>query len=178
MAPDVALSIILPVHNAQSTLAAQVARVLETAPEITCRFEVLIVDDGSTDSTAEIAHDLAVEFPQVRLVRHSLPRGLQAAARTGVAHSRGEIAFVYEGRSTLRASDLPRLWEGESGRRPLREEVIEAQLVDGAASSASTPGAGGWRSRVRAHQDSGRSGPPAAKITPRRRRLASTGRQT
>ena len=176
MASDLALSIILPVHNAESTLAAQVSRVLEVAPDIApgshaqgCGgFEVLIVDDGSTDHTSEVAHELAVVFPQVRVTRHSQRRGAVAAARTGVSQARGEITFVHEGRSPLKASDLPRLWSEATPIAPSREDapetaIVEAELVAGQADSRT------GRPRVRALADAGRIGPPASKITPRRR---------
>jgi glycosyltransferase involved in cell wall biosynthesis len=165
MAPDLALSIILPVHNAQSTLAAQVARVLDTVAEVTPLFEVVIVDDGSTDQTSDIAHELAVEYPQLRVFRHAEKRGGAAAAATGVFQARGEITFVYEGRTPLKASDLPRLWDAKSRPAPPTAdgEVIDAQLVEESRFSAAS------RSRIRALRDQGRASPPPAKITPRRR---------
>jgi hypothetical protein len=92
----------------------------------------------------------------------------------GIFQARGEITFVYEGRSPLKASDLPRLWESRSWNASSiaaecaesadnkANEVIDAELVD-------APRLGQARSRIRALRDEGRSGPPSAKITPRRR---------
>lgn len=53
-----------------------------------CDFEVLLVDDGSTDRTAEVAGGLTSRVPQLRLLRHEKHQGPGAALRTGVAEAR------------------------------------------------------------------------------------------
>jgi glycosyltransferase involved in cell wall biosynthesis len=88
------LTVLLPVRDVQSTLADTVAEVLDTASDLTDRFELVIIDDGSTDATSEVAHELARHYPQVRSIRHSKPLGNDAALRTGLAESRGETVLV------------------------------------------------------------------------------------
>lgn len=105
------LSILLPVHNVQSTLARCVHRVLDAAEELTDRFEVLIIDDGSTDHTIEIAHEVARYLPQVKVVRNATPRGLAAAVREGLQRTTGEIVCVHEGSGAIDVTDLRRLWQ-------------------------------------------------------------------
>lgn len=96
------LTVLLPVQDAQSTLADTVAEVLEVASDLTDRFELLIIDDGSTDATSEVAEELTRYYPQVRAVRHNRPLGRDAALRTGLAQSHGEVVFVREsGHSTM-----------------------------------------------------------------------------
>ena len=96
------LTVLLPVQDVQSTLADTVAEVLEIASDLTHRFELLIIDDGSTDATCEIADELVRHYPQVRSVRHSYPLGRDAAVQTGLIHSHGEVVFVREaGHTTL-----------------------------------------------------------------------------
>jgi glycosyltransferase involved in cell wall biosynthesis len=105
------LSLIMPVRDCEATLARHVARWLEITPELTQRFEVLIVDDGSSDHTFEIAEDLSREYPQIRALRNSVPRGPQQAVRTGIEQARGEIVFVQDEQANISSNDLRRLWE-------------------------------------------------------------------
>ena len=88
------LTVLLPVQDAQATLTETVEEVLDVAAELTDRFELLIIDDGSADATSEIAHELTRHYPQVRAIRHAMPLGRDAAVRTGLAESQGEVVFV------------------------------------------------------------------------------------
>jgi glycosyltransferase involved in cell wall biosynthesis len=88
------LTVLLPVHDAQDTLADTVAEVLDTASDLTDRFELVIIDDGSTDATSEVADELVRHYPQVRAVRHARPLGREAALSTGLAQSHGEVVVV------------------------------------------------------------------------------------
>jgi dolichol-phosphate mannosyltransferase len=90
------LTVLLPVHDAQSTLADTVAEVLEVASDWTQRIELLIIDDGSTDATSEVAHELVRHYPQVRAIRHNRRLGREAAVETGLAQSRGDVVVVRE----------------------------------------------------------------------------------
>ena len=67
---NASLSLILSVHNAQKTIVQRVEWLLDMLPDLAVPFEVLIVDDGSTDHTDDILHELAREFPQIRLAGH------------------------------------------------------------------------------------------------------------
>jgi glycosyltransferase involved in cell wall biosynthesis len=107
------LSIIVPVRNAEVSLPAQVEHLLEVLPDLTPRFEVLVVlvvDDASTDHTAELAGELARRYPQVRLLRHSQPGGLEAAVQTAAAEAQGRTVLVQEDPAALSATELRRLW--------------------------------------------------------------------
>lgn len=88
------LSVIVPVRNAEETLAAAVQSLLETLPDLTQRFEILIVDDASTDHTADVADELRRTYPQVRVVRHGWQWGMPAAVLTGRKHCRHDVVLV------------------------------------------------------------------------------------
>ena len=104
------LTILLPVHNAQGTLARQITTLLDFLPEISTEFEILIVDDASTDSTEDVALDLARRFPQVRVLRQSQRRGHQRAIEAGLARTSGEIVFINDPGTQLKEAELLRLW--------------------------------------------------------------------
>lgn len=130
------LSLIMPVRDCEATLARHVARWLEIIPELTQRFEVLIVDDGSSDHTFEIAEELAREFPQIRALRNSVSRGTQQAVRTGIEQARGEIVFVQDEQAAISSNDLRRLWELRQdqqlvmARTPSKPLNLQPDLLD------------------------------------------------
>src|SRR5271157_3259464 len=94
MALNRSLTVVLPVRDAQSTLAATVTQVLEMASDLSERFELLIIDDGSSDATSEVALELSRHYPQVRTLRHNKPLGEEAALRAAFAQSPGDVIFV------------------------------------------------------------------------------------
>ena len=88
------LSVLLPVKDAQATLDQSVHEILDVAADSGEPFELLIIDDGSTDATSEVAHELTRHYPQVRFVRHAAPLGQEAAIRTGLTRSRGRTVVL------------------------------------------------------------------------------------
>ena len=70
-----------------------------------------ILDDGSTDDTAEVAHSLSTRYPQVRVLRHPLRLGLGEAIQTGLDHTHGEVILVGDEDYCLDPDDLRTLWQ-------------------------------------------------------------------
>jgi glycosyltransferase involved in cell wall biosynthesis len=105
------LSVVVPVHNAERNLPQQIGRLLEVLPDLATKFEVLIVDDGSTDQTEEVALELSQRYPQVRVTRHHAQLGIAASAQTGAAHTTGDIVIVHAGHEAVNASQLRRMWQ-------------------------------------------------------------------
>lgn len=104
------LTVLLPIHDAAKTLSGTVQQLLEVLPELTGQFEVLIVDDGTTEATTEAAHDLSRDFPQVRVIRQGGLTSREAAIRTGLARSNGEIVMLGEDNGPFRIDEIHRVW--------------------------------------------------------------------
>ena len=122
------LSVVLPIHNAQFALVGQVRRLLELLPAISRRFEIVIVDDASTDQSDEVAYELAVQYSQVRVVQHHVRLGESAAAQTGVRNATGDIIFVHGENEPINEDDLRRVIR--STQAPIDVENIEPKPLD------------------------------------------------
>jgi glycosyltransferase involved in cell wall biosynthesis len=88
------LSVVLPAYNEKENICAVVEHTLEALPRLVDDFEIIVVDDGSTDGTSEVLTDLLAEHhPKLRVVRHRVNRGYGAAIRTGFVNSGAELLF-------------------------------------------------------------------------------------
>jgi glycosyltransferase involved in cell wall biosynthesis len=130
------LSIILPVRDCQATLSEQVHHLLEVVPDLTSRFEIILVDDASIDHTPEVARELVRQYPQLRLICHSQSRGREAAVHTGLATAASETVFVAEALSPMSPTDMRRLWSlrhhrgATQSRLHSRPGIIDPELID------------------------------------------------
>jgi glycosyltransferase involved in cell wall biosynthesis len=86
------VSVVIPAFNRAAVIANAIQSVLDQSLR---EFEVIVVDDGSRDATAETVLRLARPDPRIRLIRHEANRGAQAARNTGIRAALGEwIAFL------------------------------------------------------------------------------------
>jgi glycosyltransferase involved in cell wall biosynthesis len=77
------LSVVLPAFNEQENVPVVLGRCLEVLPRVAREWEVIVVDDGSSDDTFEVARAVVEEHhPQLRLIRHTRNQGYGAAIRT------------------------------------------------------------------------------------------------
>jgi glycosyltransferase involved in cell wall biosynthesis len=104
---DQLISIIIPAYNEQEGIGATLTRLYETMDAAPYQYEVIVVNDGSTDGTA----DEVRKFPRTILVSHARNRGSGASTNTGVRHARGEICVMTDADGTYPVQDIPRLLE-------------------------------------------------------------------
>jgi glycosyltransferase involved in cell wall biosynthesis len=115
--PPTRLSVVLPVRDGENKIAQRVLNVLEAIADMTREAsEVVVVDDGSKDATPEVLDELKSRYPQVRVVRHGRPRGLEAAGQTGLEKATGELVFIQETDSAVRVEDMRRLLQMSEDR--------------------------------------------------------------
>ena len=114
------LTVLLPIRHANQTLRTTVHQLLEILPDLTGQFEVLIVDDGLIEDASELAHELALNYPQVRVVQSGDRSNLQAAIRTGLEQSSGEIVLLGENGCEGHLHEIDQLWYAVHSGTPAR----------------------------------------------------------
>jgi glycosyltransferase involved in cell wall biosynthesis len=80
-------------------------------PALSNDYEVIIVDDGSTDRTSAIADQLERDSPFVSVVHHAKNAGYGSALRSGFARASKELIFYTDGDGQYDTGDLAKLWE-------------------------------------------------------------------
>jgi glycosyltransferase involved in cell wall biosynthesis len=110
------LTVVLPVYNGETRLRKSVNEILELASELTTKFGVLIIDDGSNDSTYEVAEELAAHFPQVKVRRHRHRRGLGSAIDYAQHRVRSDAVIVHDGVTPIDAGEIRSLWREWAGQ--------------------------------------------------------------
>ena len=101
------LSVFFPAHNEVDNvgpLSRKIVEFLRSKPDLA--FEVIIVDDGSTDGTREAADALAAEFPEVRAVHHDVNRGYGGAVWTGIREAKLDAIFFTDGDGQFDVTEL------------------------------------------------------------------------
>lgn len=102
------ISLIIPCLNEEANILPTLSRIAAIQPEAN-PWEVILVDDGSTDRTAELANRARRTYSWLRVVRHSRNMGLGAAMRTGFEHSTGDIVCSMDSDCTFAPERLPQL---------------------------------------------------------------------
>ena len=128
-----ALSYFFPAHDEAENIEALVAEALVELATLAQGFEIICVDDGSTDGTAEIADRLAAEHPDVvRVIHHRANLGYGSAVRTGLGAARYPLVCFTDGDRQFRVADLGRLLTRlDQGDDPtVRADVVAGYRIE------------------------------------------------
>jgi len=103
------LSVVVAVFNERHLVEASLRRVLALEHEIISDLEVIVVDDGSTDGSAEVVQRLAEEDRRISLHVHERNQGKGAAIRTAISQATGDIIIIHDADLEYNPEDIPSL---------------------------------------------------------------------
>ncbi|MFA4905305.1 MAG: glycosyltransferase family 2 protein [Candidatus Margulisiibacteriota bacterium] len=103
------ISCFFPMYNEEGNVESVVRQAVMVLEKRVEEFEIIIVNDGSTDRTRELAEKLAREDKRIKVVNHSKNLGYGAALNSGFSASRFEIIFQADGDNQFDLSELDRL---------------------------------------------------------------------
>jgi glycosyltransferase involved in cell wall biosynthesis len=139
--PSPAVSVVVPVKNEAGNIAPLVAEIA-AALDGHWPFEIVYVNDGSTDTTGDVLRELGTKHPWVRQIKHKRSCGQSCAVRTGAAAARGPIVVTIDGDGQNDPAFIPALI------RVLEQGAPQMGLVAGQRVGRKATGFKRFQSRV------------------------------
>jgi len=102
------VSVVLPAYNEAANIAQSIAEATAAVGELFAEHEVIVVDDGSRDATADIVCEIGAADPRVRVISHGRNRGYGEALRTGFLASRLDLVFFTDADLQFDITELAR----------------------------------------------------------------------
>lgn len=124
------ISAFFPAYNDAGTIASMVVLADRTLRRLTDDYEIIVVNDGSEDHTAQVLSELEALYPKLRVIHHPSNLGYGAALRTGFATATKELIFYTDGDAQYDVRELEQLL-------PLMTEDVD--IVNGYKISRSDP---------------------------------------
>jgi glycosyltransferase involved in cell wall biosynthesis len=109
MAEDVELSLVVPAYNEQEVVPELLRRVEAALRQTNKQFEVILVDDGSTDDTPRLLNEAMLDRPWLRIVRMARNGGQSAAFDAGFKAARGQVIATIDADLQNDPEEIPRL---------------------------------------------------------------------
>ena len=105
----VSISVFFPCYNEQENVRRTVEKALDVLEKLNADFEVIIVDDGSSDNTGRIADEIAGSNNKVKVVHHGRNLGYGAALQSGFKAATKELVFYTDGDGQFDINEMPPL---------------------------------------------------------------------
>jgi glycosyltransferase involved in cell wall biosynthesis len=128
-ADRVAITVLMPAFNEAPNLVEIVPRTLQVLQNLAPHYEVVVVDDGSHDSTADAMAELGTRYPELRMLRLRRNFGKSAALQAGFDHARGAVIVLMDADGQDQPEEIPKLLEAldagldlATGRRAERSD--------------------------------------------------------
>jgi len=107
--PAVSISVFFPCYNEQDNITRMIEQSLAVLEELAADFEIIIVDDGSSDTTGRIADRIAESDSRVKVVHHQTNLGYGAALQSGFRAATKELVFYTDGDGQFDIAEMPPL---------------------------------------------------------------------
>ena len=107
---DAKVSIVIPAYNEQDDICPTLARICQFMAQEAPEFEVLLVDDGSTDSTVETVRACSSGIPQVRIIQNGVNMGKGFSVRSGVLNSTGTYVLMSDADLSTPIEEVSKLY--------------------------------------------------------------------
>ena len=106
---NASLSVIVPAKNEEENLPVLVERIMPVLRELRRPFEVIVVNDGSTDGTLRVLRQLVTSHPELRVIDLARNYGQTAAMMAGLDHANGDVLIPIDADLQNDPADIPML---------------------------------------------------------------------
>jgi dolichol-phosphate mannosyltransferase len=109
--PEVEISVVVPVFNEEENLPVLIPQIVEVLRPLEKTYEMIFVDDGSSDRSRQLLKEMVSQYPQIRILGFKKNCGETAAGAAGLKEARGEIVITIDADLQNDPQDIPRMLE-------------------------------------------------------------------
>jgi len=128
------MSVIFPAFNEEGNIRRTVEAALKVLPKVAMSWEIIVVDDGSSDATAPICYALKARYPEVEVISHGQNRGYGAALKSGIMAAKYDLIFFSDSDGQFDLRELQQLicWSEDydivAGYRAKRRDPLHRRI--------------------------------------------------
>lgn len=111
--PNESISVVFPAFNEESNIKTLIDQTIQTLSELTDKWEIIVVDDGSSDRTSEIVREY--ENNNIYVIRHPSNKGYGAALKSGIVSARNDLIFFSDSDLQFDIKELGKLLQWLNG---------------------------------------------------------------
>jgi len=132
--PCATMSVIFPAFNEEDNIRRTVEAAVKILPKVATSWEIIVVDDGSSDATARICDDLKARYTEVKVIRHGQNRGYGAALKSGIMTAKYDLIFFSDSDGQFDLRELIQLicWSEDydivAGYRAKRQDPLHRRI--------------------------------------------------